>query len=344
MRRLSGMISAIVSVTCAFSLAGCPFAGPGDDETNGSDGTNTTNGTDAGGAATDQSSSGDGDAGVDEGASDGELSGTWDAAAGLQLIGDGVSLMVAADATPTNAIITARRLSASELQDGGPPAGTGFDQGIAFGPSGTTFAKPVQVRLKLAMTTNLSSLPVLLLDEATGVWGDAGVTATVEEGGQAAIFEITHFSSYGVWNPPLPQGTVLIEPGEIIAGSGLFHGQPFTLTSSNDTATASLTYSPFGDVFALSVVQFDLTNPTTGDLPGLSAGLHSSIVQDIGGVIVGLVTPGGGLSGPSLFNDGRQNNPVSGIMYLRKQEGQWVVDAYCAYLGGIVFGQARGDL
>jgi hypothetical protein len=262
----------------------------------------------------------------------------------LALSGDGVSLTVSADATPTNSTLTARLLSADELSVGGPPAGSGFDQGVEFGPSGTTFAKPVQVRLRLVAATNVTSLPVLQFDETAGVWADAGVTASVEGGGQTAVFEVTHFSRYGVWNPPLPQGTALIAEGEIVAGSGLFHGQPFTLTSSNDTATASLTYSPFGNVFALSVIQFDLTNPTTGDLPGLSAGLHSSVVTNIGGVIVGLVTPGGGLSGPSLFNDSRQNHPVSGIMYLRKQDGEWVVDAYCAYTGGIVFGQARGGL
>ncbi len=32
------------------------------------------------------------------------------------------------------------------------------------------------------------------------------------------------------------------------------------------------------------------------------------------------------------------------MMYLRKTDTQWIVDVYCHYEGGIIFGQAVGDL
>lgn len=85
----------------------------------------------------------------------------------------------------------------------------------------------------------------------------------------------------------------------------------------------------------------------TGDLITLAGGLHATEVRRIDqGVIVGLVTPVGGLTGPSIYSDGMSPvpKPVTGIMYLRKDAAQWKVDVYCAYEGGIFFGQAVGDL
>ena len=91
-------------------------------------------------------------------------------------------------------------------------------------------------------------------------------------------------------------------------------------------------------------MQLDATNPATGDFFSLTAGLHASQISDNQGAKVGLVTPAGDLGGPSIYNDGGLNKPVSGVMYLRKTSTQWIVDVYCAFEGGLVFGQASGSL
>jgi hypothetical protein len=276
----------------------------------------------------------------------GEVSGEFSAVNGLQLATAGFELEVPPDANPSNTTITMRLLTEAELEDLGLPSGNGFEQGVSLEPSGTTFDQPVEVTVDLTTPTVLETLAVLKYDEDTGTWGDSGATATVSDDGAQATFGLTGFSSYDPWNPPVPPGTVAIEDGEIIAGTGLFEGQPFNIFPNYTNTSASLTYSPFGDVFALALINVDLENPMTGDQITLTAGLHASEVRRLEeGVILGLVTPAGGLSGPSLYFDAASlAKPVAGVMFLRKTATQWIVDVYCHYEGGIIFGQAVGDL
>ena len=277
----------------------------------------------------------------------GEASGTFSSVHGLTLKTAGIELNVPANANPSNTTLSMRPLTEDELADTGLPPGNGFEQGIEFGPSGTTFDSPVTVEVDLAVPTVLETLAVLRFDEETASWGDSGVTAEVSDDGATATFELSRFSSYDPWNPPVPTGTVAIGDGEIIAGTGLFEGQPFNVFPNYTNTTASLTYSPFGNVFGLSLINLDLENPMTGDLITLAAGLHATEIRDLeGGAKLGLVTPAGGLSGPSLYTDGTSmfNKPVAGVMFLRKTATQWIVDVYCHYQGGLIFGQAVGDL
>lgn len=270
--------------------------------------------------------------------------GTWTAAAGLQLDKDGASLSVGADAAPSSTTLTLRRLTDADLAGEGLPAGQGFEPGVELGPSGTTFAQPVRVTVPVTHAA-AGTLPVLMFDEASHRWGGAGIDAAVSADQTTASFEISHFSKYRVWDPPVPpQGTVAIGEGEIISGTGFFEGQPFNTLPNPHAASASLAYSPFGDVFGLSLIQVDATNPSTGDFIALSAGLHAAEIRDDEGVKIALVSPVGGLSGPSIYNDGGPNKPVAGIMFLRKSATQWLVDVYCAFEGGIIFGLASGDL
>lgn len=271
--------------------------------------------------------------------------GTWNDVDGLTLTGGEVTLVVPAHVTPSNTTLTLTPIAAGELLPDGLDEKAGFDVGMQFEPDGTTFSAPVKVTAKLSAPTTLQALPVLLLDESTGIWGWAGVDATVEDDGVTAYFEIEHFSRYRFWNPPPPAGDVEISNEEIISGTGFFEGQPFNTLPSPDAAEASLVYSPFGNAFGLSIVQTDVTNPATGDFVVVLAGLHASMVGDLEKAKVGIVTPAGGLSGQSAFVDGiSPAKGVSGIMYLRKSATNWMVDVFCAYEGGIIFGQASGEL
>jgi hypothetical protein len=300
-------------VLAAFLLEGCQPATPGN-------GTDTSNGDNDGGNPTTDTAQG-----------------TWTSSAGLDLQKDGVSLSVGTDAAPSNTQLTLRKLE-------GLPAGQGFEAGVELGPTGTTFAQPVRITVPIANAA-AQTLPVLIFDETTDRWGGAGIDATVSTDQTTASFDVTHFSRYRVWDPPVPpQGTVPIGEGEIISGTGFFEGQPFNTFPNPRAASASLAYSPFGDVFGLSLIQVDVTNPTTGDFITLSAGLHATEIRDHEGVKIAIVSPLGGLSGPSIYNDGGQNKPVAGLMFLRKSATQWLVDVYCAFEGGIIFGLASGDL
>jgi len=272
-------------------------------------------------------------------------SATWNDKDGLTLTNGNIALVVPASVTPSNASLTLKQLNADESLPAGVPAGAGFDVGGEFGPSGTTFNSPVQVTVTLSSPSQTNSLPVLLQDEATGNWGWAGLNATVASDGMTAAFEVTHFSRYRVWNPPPPAGDLPIGENEIITGTGFFEGQPFNTLPSPQAANASLVYSPFGDAFGLSIVQTDVTNPATGDFIIIAAGLHATSVGALDKARVAIVTPAGGFSGQSAFVDGLSpGKGVSGIMYLRKSATHWMVDVYCAYEGGIVFGQATGEL
>ena len=75
---------------------------------------------------------------------------------------------------------------------------TGFLGAATFGPSGTTFAKPVEVSLELVGEPTSSSLAVFCYNENEKLW--EYVTDATVQYGSIATFSITHFSSYQVAN------------------------------------------------------------------------------------------------------------------------------------------------
>lgn len=75
---------------------------------------------------------------------------------------------------------------------------TGFLGAATFGPSGTTFAKPVEVSLELVGEPMSSSLAVFCYNESEKLW--EYVTDATVQYGSIATFSITHFSSYQVAN------------------------------------------------------------------------------------------------------------------------------------------------
>lgn len=328
-----------VAVLMTLSLLGCtpqPSTGGGGGTPPGtSDGDTGGGGTGTGGTGGD---------GTNGGADSG--SGTFDPTVGLRLEADGFTLDVPPAANPSNATISLRRIAVDERIASGLPDGFGFDDAVSVEPSGTSFDAPVEVTVALTTPTTLDTLDVLSFDESSGVWTGTDITAAVSADGSTATFHLTGFSSYDPWNPPLPPGSVPIGAGEIVAGTGLFEGQPFSIFPNYTNTQAYLNYSDFGDVFGLSLINMDLENPVTGDHITLSAGLHATEVRDMeGGAKLGLVTPAGGLSGPSLYEDATGfPKPVAGVMFLRKSATHWIVDVYCHYEGGIVFGQATGEL
>lgn len=73
----------------------------------------------------------------------------------------------------------------------------GFLGAVEFGPSGTTFDKPVEVSLKLANPTSFYEVAVFCYDEESNRW-DYVCDAEVEE--TIATFKVTHFSKYELLN------------------------------------------------------------------------------------------------------------------------------------------------
>ena len=68
-----------------------------------------------------------------------------------------------------------------------------FIGGVEFGPDGTVFDEPVEVKIKLPENTSDSSISVFCYDEEEDIW-DFVSQATVEEG--YAKFSVKHFSIY----------------------------------------------------------------------------------------------------------------------------------------------------
>ena len=71
----------------------------------------------------------------------------------------------------------------------------GFLGAIEFGPSGTTFDKPVEVSLKLTNTPIHNELTVFYYDEVDQYWNYSS-KATINN--DVATFEVNHFSKYEV--------------------------------------------------------------------------------------------------------------------------------------------------
>ena len=75
---------------------------------------------------------------------------------------------------------------------------TGFLGAVEFGPSGTTFNKPVEVSIQLIEEPNNSSLSVFCYNETEMLWEYVTEASVVNV--SIAKFEVTHFSTYQVVN------------------------------------------------------------------------------------------------------------------------------------------------
>lgn len=73
---------------------------------------------------------------------------------------------------------------------------TGFLGAATFGPSGTTFAKPVEVSIQLIEEPNNSSLSVFCYNETEMLWEYVTEASVINI--SIAKFEVTHFSTYQV--------------------------------------------------------------------------------------------------------------------------------------------------
>ena len=76
----------------------------------------------------------------------------------------------------------------------------GFLCGAEFGPSGTTFEKPVEVSLKLYKTPLNNKLSVAYYDEENKLW-EYAAEASIDD--NVVKFEVTHFSKYQVLDLPI---------------------------------------------------------------------------------------------------------------------------------------------
>ena len=102
-----------------------------------------------------------------------------------------IKLNIPKDALKNDANISARYVDYdAEFSD---KPSMNFLGGAEFGPSKTTFDKPVKVSLKLTKKPTNETLSVFYYDEENEMW-DYVTSATVKDGN--AEFEITHFSKY----------------------------------------------------------------------------------------------------------------------------------------------------
>lgn len=167
----------------------------------------------------------------------------------LELGGASLSIPGGALADDTTVTVESKKPSAS-LPDATSLTGLVYD----FGPSGTTFEKPVALTLPLAKAPGAGKEAVIAyLDESSGSWEDL---ATTTDGSGAVSAEIMHFSTYVV---RIRNTNVDMNPGEVDCSFTACGGDP---TGTWQIATACITGdssgSPFGDQCAEGTIDIDI--------------------------------------------------------------------------------------
>ncbi len=113
---------------------------------------------------------------------------------------DGVSLRVPPGALAAPVPISAVRLEGTDalpapIADPLVP----LNAAVGFGPTGTEFALPVTLSIDLEKAAPPgASQPVLVHDPETGTWRETDFIATVNDDGDSATVDLTHFSDYVV--------------------------------------------------------------------------------------------------------------------------------------------------
>lgn len=110
---------------------------------------------------------------------------------GGNITDENISINIPAGALSKNTAITAQYVEEESIVSQSPIGG--FLGAVEFGPSGTTFDKPVEVTMKLTNTPKKESVSIFCYDEVNKIWDfvcDASVT------NNSAKFSVTHFSYY----------------------------------------------------------------------------------------------------------------------------------------------------
>ena len=110
---------------------------------------------------------------------------------GGKITDENISINIPARALSENTAITAQYVEEESLISNTPIAG--FLGAVEFGPSGTTFDKPIEVTMKLTNTPKKETVSIFCYDETNKVW-DYVSEASVSN--NAATFNVTHFSYY----------------------------------------------------------------------------------------------------------------------------------------------------
>lgn len=131
---------------------------------------------------------------------------------------------VPAGALAADTILTARSLAGHELPAAGP--GRRSLGGAEFGPDGITFSTPVTVSIPLTVAQLPgSSMRLRFYQPGSGTFIDEGITAVVNETGDAALASISHFT-IGIVDgeeaadpPTTPPNVTTVTPTEIEEGA-----------------------------------------------------------------------------------------------------------------------------
>ena len=177
------------------------------------------------------------------------------------------------------------------------PPEANFETGAAgicydFGPSGTTFDKPVRITLKyvydkLPRGVAESSLYIAWYDDSAGKWN--GLPSEVDPVKSTVTAEITHFTRFAIFYPLKPAEFIVknfsLSPAEI--GPGEQITLSFQVTNTGDVASSYSTNLIINDTFRDSrtlnlaggesrTVEFTISEKTAGTYRIRVAGLTGS--------------------------------------------------------------------
>ncbi len=260
--------------------------------------------------------------------SNGETSGVYDPATGLQLEANDLTLTVPPNAASGDTTLSMRPATASDL----PlplPGGVGLAGGV-FGPDGQTFQVPAQVSVRLPEATIVSVLPVVTFDVGQNRWVGTGSTGDVAANGLDVSFELDHFSIAGV-----PTPVAIPDPGDAIGSFLVVSNNGSFQSDEISSDTASMIYSEFGDTFNISLTSQDLN--MEGQIETKALGLSAVLVTRVDNYLVGVV--GGGAS---LFNAGQLNEPAVGVMVMSLNGSTVNLSVYVATPQRVIAGTLSG--
>lgn len=245
----------------------------------------------------------------------------------LTLTNGSVSIIVPAESCDEAFTLSLRPLAASDITVDAP--GDANLAGGVFGPDGQTFNPAARVTVQLSDETPLTTLPLLVLNDAGTQWVGAAANATVT-GGTQATFPVRHFSTYALPQVPVPTAGDPVSSFVVISNDGSFNSNTI---SGN---TASLTYSEFGDTFGLSVTSQEVGD--SGQLETKSLGLNAVSVTSAGNLVVGICA-----GGRSIYNDGSFNESCYGVMILSVSGSSVTVTVYVATPERVIYGSLTGQ-